>query len=140
MMVFTALSFIIQSDHRLVCGVRDAGGMGYGAALFNSLAFKLEESGHKIKFGINRAMGSLSYSILCSFRGALTEKAGTQILPVTSEVVLIMMFITLWIVKKHFRRACAVREVERLPSVFRRARWRRRIQKNRCRRQMRQRI
>lgn len=33
MMVFTALSFIIQrSDHRLVCGVRDAGGMGYGAA------------------------------------------------------------------------------------------------------------
>ena len=114
MMVFTALSFIIQRA-TIALSVVFVMLVAWDTALqplFNSLAFKLEESGHKIKFGINRAMGSLSYSILCSFLGALTEKAGTQILPVTSEVVLIMMFITLWIVKKHFRRACAVREVE----------------------------
>ena len=114
MMVFTALSFIMQRA-TIALSVVFVMLVAWDTALqplFNSLAFKLEESGHKIKFGINRAMGSLSYSILCSFLGALTEKTGTQILPVTSEVVLIMMFITLWIVKKHFRRACAVREAE----------------------------
>lgn len=77
--------------------------------LFNSLAFKLEESGHKINFGVTRAMGSLAYSILCSFLGTLAEKFGTQILPLTGEIVLIMLLITLWLIKGHFKKACALR-------------------------------
>lgn len=81
--------------------------------LFNSLAFKLEESGHKIKFGINRAMGSLFYSILCSFLGTLTAKAGTWVLPITGEIVLVMLMITLVFVGKHFKKACAVRDAQR---------------------------
>lgn len=75
--------------------------------LFNSLAFKLEESGYTINFGVTRAMGSLAYSILCSFLGTLAEKYGTQVLPITGELVLVMLFITLCLVSVHFKKACA---------------------------------
>ena len=58
----------------------------------------------------------------------------------TSEVVLIMMFITLWIVKKHFRRACAVREAEQAAVGLLKGSMPEEDPKNRCRRQMRQKI
>lgn len=77
--------------------------------LFNSLAFKLEESGHKINFGVTRAMGSLFYSILCSFLGTLVENFGTQVLPITGEIVIAMLLITLWLIKRHFKKACGMR-------------------------------
>ena len=74
--------------------------------LFNSLTFKLEESGHKINFGVCRAMGSLFYSILCAFLGTLVETYGTQILPLTTEVLLGMLLVTLFVTNKHFKKAC----------------------------------
>lgn len=83
--------------------------------LFNSLAFKLEESGHKINFGVTRAMGSLAYSILCAFLGTLAEKFGTQILPITGETVLVMLLLTLWLTKGHFKKACRLK-AEGLPE------------------------
>ena len=74
--------------------------------LFNSLTFKLEESGHKINFGVCRAMGSLFYSILCAFLGTLVETYGTQILPLTTEVLLGMLLVTLFVTNNHFKKAC----------------------------------
>ena len=78
--------------------------------LFNSLTFKLEESGHKINFGICRAMGSLGYSLLCAVLGTLAETFGTQILPLTGEVTLLMLLITLCMTKAHFKKACKTRD------------------------------
>lgn len=78
--------------------------------LFNSLTFKLEESGHKINFGICRAMGSLGYSLLCAVLGTLAETFGTQILPLTGEVTLLMLLITLCMTKAHFKKACKIRD------------------------------
>lgn len=73
--------------------------------LFNSLAFKLEESGHKINFGVARSMGSLAYSIMCAFLGTLAEKHGVSILPLTGELLLALLFITLLLLARHFRQA-----------------------------------
>lgn len=78
--------------------------------LFNSLTFKLEESGHKINFGVCRAMGSLGYSLLCAVLGTLAENFGTQILPLTGEVTLLMLLITLCLTKSHFKKACKMRD------------------------------
>ena len=78
--------------------------------LFNSLTFKLEESGHKINFGVCRAMGSLGYSLLCAVLGTLAETFGTQILPLTGEVTLLMLLITLFLTQRHFKKACAMRD------------------------------
>lgn len=80
--------------------------------LFNSLTFKLEESGHKINFGVCRAMGSLAYSVLCAVLGTLAEKFGTQILPITAEIILLMLLITLCLLQSHFKKACANRTKE----------------------------
>ena len=77
--------------------------------LFNSLTFKLEESGNKINFGVCRAMGSLGYSLLCAVLGTLAETFGTQILPLTGEVTLLMLLITLCLTKSHFKKACKMR-------------------------------
>ena len=77
--------------------------------LFNSLTFKLEESGNKINFGVCRAMGSLGYSLLCAVLGTLAETFGTQILPITGEVILLMLLITLCLTKSHFKKACKMR-------------------------------
>ncbi len=78
--------------------------------LFNSLTFKLEESGHKINFGICRAMGSLAYSALCAVLGTLAENYGTGILPLTGEITLALLLITLILTKKDFKKACKFRE------------------------------
>ncbi|MBS5334201.1 MAG: MFS transporter [Firmicutes bacterium] len=120
LMVLTFLSFVMHKAN-IALSVVFVMLVAWDTALhplFNSLSFKLEESGHKIKFGINRAMGSRFYSILCSFLGTLTAKAGTQILPVTGEVVLAMLMITLIFVSKHFKKACAVRDAENAASMF----------------------
>lgn len=114
MMILTAASFIMQKA-TLALSVVFVLLIAWDTALqplFNSLAFKLEESGHKIKFGVTRAMGSLAYSILCSFLGTLTIKFGTQILPITGEIILLMLLITLWLINKHFKKACAIRDAE----------------------------
>lgn len=118
MMALTALSFVMQKA-TIALSVVFVMLVAWNTALqplFNSLAFKLEESGHKIKFGITRAMGSLAYSILCSFLGTLTEKMGTRILPITNEIVMAMLIATLWLVNKHFKRACSIRDAQQTAS------------------------
>lgn len=120
LMVLTLLSFIMHKAN-IALSVVFVMLVAWDTALqplFNSLAFKLEESGHKIKFGINRAMGSLFYSVLCSFLGTLTAKAGTQILPITGEIVLLMLLVTLIFVSRHFKKACAVRDAENAAKSF----------------------
>lgn len=114
MMVLTAVSFVMQRA-TLALSVVFVMLVAWDTTLqplFNSMAFKLEESGYKIRFGINRAMGSLSYSISCFFLGTLTEKLGAGILPVTGEVVLVMLLVTLVLVRRHFKRACAMRDAQ----------------------------
>ena len=76
-MVFTALSFIMQRA-TIALSVVFVMLVAWDTALqplFNSLAFKLEESGHKIKFGINRAMGVAVIFNTVFVSGSLTEKA-----------------------------------------------------------------
>ena len=78
--------------------------------LFNSLAFKLEESGHEVNFGVARSMGSLAYSVLCAFLGSLAETYGIGVLPLSGEIILAMLIITLVATSRHFKRACKERE------------------------------
>lgn len=77
--------------------------------LFNSLSFKLEESGVHINFGMCRSIGSLGYAVLCAFLGTLVEKLGSGVLPVTGEMTLAALLITLIIVKRTFDNAVARR-------------------------------
>lgn len=73
--------------------------------LFNSLNFKLEESGIHINFGVARSMGSLAYAALMAVLGSLVEARGVQVLPLSGELILIMLFISLCFTGYHFRRA-----------------------------------
>jgi len=73
--------------------------------LFNSMTFKLEECGVHINFGIARSMGSLAYSILVAILGTLVEKYGIQVMPVTGEIVLVMLLISIFVTKKQFDKA-----------------------------------
>ena len=85
--------------------------------LFNSMAFKLEESGVHINFGVCRSMGSLGYAVLCGILGILVERFGAGILPAAGELTLIALLITLFLVKKEFNKAVRKRnELEHLSS------------------------
>lgn len=79
--------------------------------LINSLSFKLEEKGVFINFGVARSMGSLAYSILCSFLGTLVSKLGVSVLPVTAEIVLVLMFVSIYLTNKQWNRGSATRAV-----------------------------
>lgn len=85
--------------------------------LFNSLAFKLEESGHRVNFGAARSMGSLAYSVLCAFLGTLAQKNGIIVLPITGEIVLVMLLVTLWLTNKHFIKACSKQQADAACSL-----------------------
>ena len=73
----------------------------------NAMNRKLSETGVYINFGACRAIGSLTYSIMCFFLGSLVERFGVNVLPVTGEVVLILFMTAIVIVAKSFRRAMA---------------------------------
>ncbi|MEF9922236.1 MAG: MFS transporter, partial [Anaerovoracaceae bacterium] len=65
--------------------------------LINTLNFKLEESGIHINFGVARSLGSLAYSVLCAFLGTIVENFGVIAIPISGEIVLAMLLISLWL-------------------------------------------
>ena len=73
--------------------------------LIHSLNFKLEESGVHINFGIARSVGSLSYSILMGVLGTLVEKHGIMILPLSGEVIMAMMLLSIVLTKVQYNKA-----------------------------------
>ncbi|MCI6012870.1 MAG: MFS transporter [Firmicutes bacterium] len=74
--------------------------------LFNSLCFRLSESGIHINFGLCRSFGSLAYAVLCLFLGTLAEKKGILVLPVTGELVMGLNLASLLLITFHFHKAC----------------------------------
>ncbi|MEG0924674.1 MAG: MFS transporter [Anaerovoracaceae bacterium] len=76
--------------------------------LINTLNFKLEESGIHINFGVARSLGSLAYSVLCAFLGTIVENFGVIAIPISGEIVLAMLLISLWLTNKHYKKACAL--------------------------------
>ncbi|MEG0292046.1 MAG: MFS transporter [Anaerovoracaceae bacterium] len=70
--------------------------------LVNSLSFKLEESGVHINFGVARSIGSLAYAGLCAILGSMVTKFGITAIPVTGEIVLILMAVALVMTKINF--------------------------------------
>lgn len=75
--------------------------------LFNSLSFRLEESGVMINFGLARSVGSLAYSLLVAVLGTLIEKYGVIVMPWTGELVCLCLLISLIFTGRHFRKAKA---------------------------------
>ncbi len=75
--------------------------------LFNSLARRLSETGHKINFGVCRSGGSLAYAIFTAILGTFVEKYGTGILPGTGVAFLALLLGVLLITGRTFRRAMA---------------------------------
>lgn len=70
--------------------------------LIHSLNFKLEESGVHINFGIARSAGSLAYSVLMAFLGTLVEARGIEILPISNEIILAMMLLSMILTKRQY--------------------------------------
>lgn len=73
--------------------------------LLNSLNFKLQETGIHINFGVARSMGSLAYAALVAVLGTLVEAHGVSMLPISGEVILFMLLISLVLTKRHFQQA-----------------------------------
>lgn len=84
--------------------------------LFNSLTFKLEESGVHINFGVARSMGSLAYSALVAVLGTLVERNGVMVLPVTGEAILVMMMLSLLFTKRAFDSSKSIRRDNKEPE------------------------
>lgn len=80
--------------------------------LFNSLTFKLEETGIHINFGVARSLGSMAYAALVAVLGTLVERYGLMALPVTGEIVLVMLMISLFITKRSYDRLMARKNAE----------------------------
>ena len=81
--------------------------------MFNALTFKLEESGIPVNFGVARSVGSLAYSLLCMVLGSIVERAGIISLPVTAEIICVMLLISLILTKRTFDQAKAAAETRR---------------------------
>ena len=85
--------------------------------LFNSLAFKLEETGVHINFGACRSVGSLAYAVLCAFLGTMVEAKGVGVLPLSGEIVLLMLLASLWVTKTQFDRMVGEKTGKQAVSV-----------------------
>ncbi|MGX8773479.1 MAG: MFS transporter [Bacillota bacterium] len=71
--------------------------------LFNSLAFRLEDAGVAINFGIARSVGSLAYSIFVAIFGTIVEHLGINVMPVASELACLMLIASLLFTGHYFR-------------------------------------
>lgn len=70
--------------------------------LFNTLTFTLEEAGVHINFGVARSMGSLAYAALVAVLGTIVENYGVMSLPITGEIILVMLLVSLILTKKAY--------------------------------------
>lgn len=70
--------------------------------LLNSLSFKLEGCGIHINFGVARSLGSLAYSILMAILGTLVEYYGVMVMPITGEIVMAMLLISLILTSRQY--------------------------------------
>ncbi len=70
--------------------------------LYNTLTFTLEEAGVHINFGVARSMGSLAYAALLAVLGTIVENYGVMSLPITGEIILVMMLISLIVTKRSY--------------------------------------
>ncbi|HIV80964.1 MAG TPA: MFS transporter [Candidatus Avanaerovorax faecigallinarum] len=109
LMVLTVFLLVLQKKSGLLMFVyvMAFGWMNIVQPFCNAMNRKLSETGVYVNFGACRAIGSLTYSIMCFFLGSLVEKFGVNVLPVTGEVVLILFMTAIVIVAKSFRRAMA---------------------------------
>lgn len=89
--------------------------------LFNSLTFILEETGVHINFGIARSMGSLAYAALVAVLGTIVEKYGVMSLPVTGEIILVMLLISLVLTKRSYDKGKARVDAKGTASVVAKA-------------------
>ena len=78
--------------------------------LFNSLAFRLEEAGVSINFGIARSVGSLAYSIFVALFGTIVEHLGVNAIPVASELSCLLLIGSLVFTGYYFRKGKAAAE------------------------------
>ena len=76
--------------------------------LFNSLAFRLEEAGVSINFGIARSVGSLAYSIFCAVFGTIVDHLGINVMPVASELSCLLLIASLAFTGYFFRKGKAL--------------------------------
>ncbi len=75
--------------------------------LFNSLAFRLEEAGVSINFGIARSVGSLAYSVFCAVFGTIVDHWGINVMPAASELSCLMLIASLAFTGYFFRKGKA---------------------------------
>lgn len=111
MMIFTVGMFAFKGGTVALCLVFVLL-IGFHSSLqplFNSLAFRLEECGVAINFGIARSVGSLAYSIFVAVFGTLVERHGVGIMPVASEITCFLLIVSLIYTGICFKRAIADR-------------------------------
>lgn len=112
LMVLTVLMYVLQQKSAALWAVYVLNVAWFISIqpLFNSLAFKLEETGLHINFGVCRSAGSFCYAVLCAFMGTLVEDKGVQVLPVSGGAVLILLMFTLAVTKSQYDRMTAGRQ------------------------------
>ena len=86
--------------------------------LFNSLAFRLEECGVAINFGIARSVGSLAYSVFVAAFGTMVEHWGVGIMPIASEVSCLLLIASLVFTGHYFKKASANPQTRKVESDF----------------------
>lgn len=71
--------------------------------LFNTLNFELQKCGVELNFGLCRSGGSFAFATVCAFIGTLVEKFGVDVLPISNEIILVLIMISLIAVMKRYR-------------------------------------
>lgn len=100
LMLFVIGMLLIQKKHLALTVIYVMALAGHTSLqpLFNSLCFRISKSGVNVNFGISRAIGSLAYSVLSLFLGTLAEDYGVMVLPLTAELTLAMVMVSLALV------------------------------------------
>ncbi len=78
--------------------------------LFNSLAFRLEDAGVAINFGIARSVGSLAYSAFVAILGTLVDHLGINVVPIAGEIACLMLIASLVFTAHFFKKGKAQSE------------------------------
>jgi len=73
--------------------------------LLNALPQKLNTTGAHVEFGIARSISCVSYALGCSVIGALSDRFGTEAIPRSGAVTVLLMFAALVATRAVFRRA-----------------------------------
>ncbi len=113
MLLFPGHSPLLFAVYFLAIGLH-----GFFQPLVNTMNFRIAAHGYPLNYGLTRALGSLGFAVTTSVLGKLIDRFGIPVIPLASEVCVVLLVIATLLIMGTFKKARAQAEAGADPFLM----------------------